>query len=153
MSDALGALDPRYRAIFCDLWGVVHDGVTLFPGVSERLRQWRGEGRWVILLTNAPRTADAVAVQLERLGLARDCWDHIATSGEAGIAALVALARPVGFIGTAADRSDLASRGVVFAEGDDFTDLACAGIDEARREVGDYRPELEQATARGVVLH
>ena len=153
MSDALGALDPRYRAIFCDLWGVVHDGVTLYPGVAERLRHWRGEGRRVILLTNAPRTAEAVAAHLQRLGLPCDCWDAIATSGEAGIAGLVALARPVGFIGTSADRSDLASRGVVSADSEDFSDLACAGIDEVRREVGDYRSELERAAARGIILH
>ena len=44
------------------------------------------------LITNAPRTADAVEAQLARLGLPRDCWDSIATSGEAGIEALNAWA-------------------------------------------------------------
>ena len=41
-------LDPKYRLILCDVWGVVHDGVTLYPGAAERLRQWRGEGRCVV---------------------------------------------------------------------------------------------------------
>jgi len=150
---ALDALDPRYRTIFCDVWGVVHDGVTLYPGVVDRLRQWRGEERRIILLTNAPRPAASVAAQLGRLGLPSDCWDHIATSGEAGIAALAALGRPVGFIGTAADATDLTEHGVALAEDEDFTDLACAGIDEVRREVGDYRAELEQMAKRGVTMH
>ena len=67
----LDALPARYRLILCDVWGVVHDGVTIFPGSAERLLQWEGEGRTVILLTNAPRTEEAVAAQLDRLGLPR----------------------------------------------------------------------------------
>src|SRR5690242_14924753 len=98
------ALDPKYRLILSDVGGVVHDGVTLYPGAAGRLRQWRNQGRCVILITNAPRTADAVSRQLERIGLPRDCWDGIATSGEAGIEALNALGVPVGFVGTRGDR-------------------------------------------------
>lgn len=146
-------LDPSYRAIFCDVWGVIHDGVSLYHNAAPRLRQWREEGRTVILLTNAPRGEGAVAGQLERIGLTRDCWDGIATSGEAGIAALVALGAPVGFIGTAGDRADLGARGVAFADGEAFSDLACTGIDGVRREVADYREELGAAAARGVTLH
>jgi len=62
----LDALDPKYRLILCDVWGVVHDGVSLYPRAAERLRQWRDEGRFVVLITNAPRTAEAVTHQLER---------------------------------------------------------------------------------------
>lgn len=149
---ALDSLDPRYRAILCDVWGVIHDGVTLYPGVTERLRRWRGEGRTVILLTNAPRTAEAVAAQLRRLGLPADCWDHIATSGEAGIAALAALGEPVGFIGSEADRAVLAARGLEFAERN-FRHLAVTGIDGIRRDVGDYAGELKAALAQDALLH
>jgi len=65
----LDDLDDRYRVILCDIWGCIHDGVALYPGVRERLCRWKGEGRKVILITNAPRTAQAVAGQLGRLGL------------------------------------------------------------------------------------
>src|SRR6476646_9476002 len=98
-------LDPRYRLILCDIWGVIHDGVRLYPQAAERLWQWKREGRPVVLLTNAPHTADAVQDQLQRLGLPEGCWDAITTSGEAGIAALLAIDAPVGFIGTAGDRA------------------------------------------------
>jgi len=70
-------LDPKYRLILCDIWGVVHDGVNLYPNAIERLKQWRANGRIVVLITNAPRTADAVEQQLKRLGLPRECWDEI----------------------------------------------------------------------------
>lgn len=147
-------LDPKYRLILCDLWGVVHNGVELYPGAEARLRQWRDEGRCVVLLTNAPRTAEAVEQQLARIGLPRDCWDAIATSGEAGIAALNAIGRPVGFIGTEGDREVLESRGVRIADHGDFTELACTGLRESPGgDPEDYRAELERLFERDVHMH
>lgn len=151
--NVLDALDPKYRLILCDIWGVVHDGVTLYAGAAERLRQWRAQGRFVVLITNAPRTADAVTRQLERIGLPRDCWDGIATSGEAGVEALAALDRAVGFVGTASDRANLEGRGVRIADGDEFTDLACTGITELRPLPEEYVPDLERWAERDVVMH
>jgi HAD superfamily hydrolase (TIGR01459 family) len=150
---ALDSLDPRYRLILCDVWGVVHDGVDLYPGAAERLRHWRGEGRCVALITNAPRTAQAVEQQLARIGLQRDAYDFVATSGEAGIEALNALGRPVGFVGTAGDREILEGRGVRIAEYEDFTDLACTGIMEGRPDPQDYVADLERWATRDVHMH
>jgi HAD superfamily hydrolase (TIGR01459 family) len=146
-------VDAKYRLILCDIWGVVHDGVRLYPGASDRLIQWRDEGRFVILITNAPRTAEAVEQQLERLGLPRVAWDGIATSGEAGIAALLELGRPVGFVGTAADREILEGRDVQIDDGTGFTDLACTGIEEARPNVEQYFDDLERWAKRGIIMH
>jgi HAD superfamily hydrolase (TIGR01459 family) len=147
------SLDRRYRLILCDVWGVVHNGVELYPGASERLRQWRDEGRCVVLLTNAPRTAEAVEQQLARIGLPRDAYDFAATSGEAGIEALNAIGAPVGFIGTAGDREVLEGRGVRIAADDHFTDLACTGIREREADPRSYRPELERLADRDVHMH
>jgi HAD superfamily hydrolase (TIGR01459 family) len=149
----LDSLDPRYHLILCDIWGVVHDGVSLYPDATERLRQWRSEGRSVILITNAPRTAEAVERQLARIGLPRDCWDGVATSGEAGIQGLNALGEPVGFLGTQSDRAVLEGRGVRIAEDDRFKHLACTGLAEDRPEPGDYLAELERWAERGVEMH
>ena len=147
------SLDPKYRLILCDVWGVVHNGVDLYPRAAERLRQWRTEGRCVILLTNAPRTEEAVEQQLGRIGLPRDCWDAIATSGEAGISALNAIGAPVGFIGTESDQDVLESRKVQIAKGDVFTDLACTGIREGQPDPQSYRLELERLLSRDVHMH
>ena len=180
-SFALDALPERYRVILCDIWGVVHDGMRLNPGAAARLHQWREQGRFVVLITNAPRTADAVQGQLDGLGLPRSCRDAIVTSGEAGIEALNALDEPVGFIGTQGDRSvlegrhvriataddfsDLACTGlqddrcvlegrhVRIATADDFSDLACTGLREDRPEPEQYRAELARLAQCGVRLH
>ncbi|MEO6580994.1 MAG: TIGR01459 family HAD-type hydrolase [Sphingomicrobium sp.] len=149
----LDTLPVRYQLILCDLWGCVHDGVNLYPGAAERLLGWAADGRRIILITNAPRTSEAVEQQLARIGLPRAAWHGISTSGEAGIAALNALGSPVGFIGTPGDRAILESRDVPIANDDNFTDLACLGLDGVRPEVKDYLAEIEGMAARDVVMH
>jgi HAD superfamily hydrolase (TIGR01459 family) len=149
----LDGLDPKYRLILCDVWGVVHNGVELYGGAAKRLSKWRSEGRYVILLTNAPRTAEAVEKQLASLGLAQDAYDAVVTSGEAGIAALNALGSPVGFIGTPGDRQVLESRAIRIAADDDFSELACTGTRENEPDPRSYRGELELLLERDVHMH
>ena len=146
-------LDPRYSLILCDIWGCIHDGVALYPGASDRLIGWRNEGRKLILVTNAPRPAADVERQLARIGLPRAAWDGIATAGEAGIAALLGLTGPLGFLGTVEDRSVLEGRGVQIATGDEFTDLACTGLDDARDRIADYRQDLERWASLDILMH
>jgi HAD superfamily hydrolase (TIGR01459 family) len=148
----LDQLDPKYRAILCDIWGVVHDGARILPGAEARLLQWRGEGRRIVLLTNAPRPADTVQRHLDRLGLPRAAYDAITSSGEAGIAALTDPPRPVGFLGTHEDKIDLVQRGVMITPAD-FAELACTGLDEWRDGPEQYREQLAAWAEAGVVLH
>ncbi|HEX6071985.1 MAG TPA: TIGR01459 family HAD-type hydrolase [Sphingomicrobium sp.] len=149
----LDALPERYRLILCDVWGVVHDGYALYSGAAARLRQWRRESRFVLLITNAPRTTEAIEAHLGRIGLPGDCWDAIASSGEAGIEALHLLGSAVGFVGTAGDRMILEGRKVAIADDEEFSDLACVGFEENRPDLSDYRADLELWAARGVRMH
>ena len=144
-------LDPKYRLILCDIWGVVHNGVELYPARRSASANGASEGRCVILLTNAPRTAEAVEQQLSRLGLPRDACDFVATSGEAGIEALNALGKPVGFIGTAGDREVLEGRDVRIAERRRFHRSRLHRDPRGRaRSAQDYRAELERLVDRDV---
>ena len=149
---ALDELDTNYRSILCDIWGVVHDGAQILPGVEARLLKWKAEGRRIILVTNAPRPADTVQRHLDRLGLPREAYDAITSSGEAGITALTDPPRPVGFLGTREDRVDLVSRGVIIAS-DNYSELACTGLDEWRDEPSEYRQQLAEWAAAGVTMH
>ena len=146
-------LDERYRVILCDIWGVVHDGVRLNPGAAERLLRWHKEGRLVLLITNAPRTGQDVEGQLDRMGLPRSSWDAIVTGGDAGIAVLRTLGRPVGFLGTAEDRAVLEGNGIRIADTGTFTDVACAGLERERPRIEQYMDELDAWAQRGVLLH
>ncbi len=152
-SPTLDEIGDRYRVVLCDIWGCIHDGVNLYPGAAARLARWRGEGRTTILITNAPRTAEAVARQLVRLGLDPELWDGIATSGDAGIEALNKAARPVGFIGTQSDRAILEGSGVRITDTGDFDELACSGLDGRRRQVAEYEEQIRPLAERDVLMH
>lgn len=148
----LDYLSPSYRALLCDIWGVVHDGGRILPGVEQRFRRWKDEGRHIVLVTNAPRPAEAVRRQLDRLGLPRDAYDAITSSGEAGIAALTDPPRPVGFLGTHDDKVDLVSHGVIIGSGD-LAEFACTGLDEWRDDPELYREQLSGWAAADAVMH
>jgi HAD superfamily hydrolase (TIGR01459 family) len=149
----LESLPQRYRFILCDLWGVVHDGYRLYPGAAARLLQWRKEGREVVLVTNAPRTAEAIEGQLERLGLPAEAWSGIATGGDAGIAALLQIGEPVGFIGTEDDRRILEGAGLRIASRGEFAEFACTGVSNFEDKPEEYRERLEMLARRGVRMH
>ena len=149
----LVALPERYRLILCDIWGVVHDGFHLYPGAVERLRGFRQEGRTVVLITNAPRTTEAIEEHVTRVGLPRDAWDGIATGGQAGIDALKQCAGPVGFIGTEEDREILLGAGLTIAADGDFTDLACTGLPDPHGRPEDYQSALEKLAEQDVRMH
>ncbi|MHC0053745.1 TIGR01459 family HAD-type hydrolase [Actibacterium sp. D379-3] len=85
---ALAEISTDYDAMFVDLWGCVHNGHTAFPAAVEALRAYRAQGGIVVLLTNSPRPRQAVETQIAELGVAPDCWDTIATSGDSARAAM-----------------------------------------------------------------
>ena len=152
MMPSLDEIVAPYSTILCDIWGVIHDGARLLPGAAERLAAWKHAGKTIVLVTNAPRPADRVQAGLDALGLPRSSYDAITSSGEAGIAALVAPPRPVAFLGTRADRADLIAHGVIV---DDRAagEVACTGLDEQRASAADYADQLEAWAARDMLFH
>ncbi len=143
-------LPDRARLVICDVWGVVHDGRRAFPGALAALARWRGEGRTVVLVTNAPRPSVALRRQLVALGVGPMHYDAMVSSGDTGVA-LVAQSggAAVGFIGTAIDRTAIAAAGVRIGERGDEPLVVCTGLDERRTEVADYATELAAMRRRG----
>lgn len=77
-----GPLLTRYDAIFCDVWGVVHNGRKASEGAGEVLARFRAAGGTVILVSNAPVPAEGVEFVLQKTGVRRDAWDAIVSSGD-----------------------------------------------------------------------
>lgn len=73
----------RYDSFILDLWGVVHDGQKPYPGVVRCLEKLKSENKRVCLLSNAPRRSYTVVEKLESMGVPRDLYTEIYTSGEA----------------------------------------------------------------------
>ena len=78
----LSALATDYDAVFCDIWGVIHNGVEPYKGAVTALRRFRDMGKHVILLTNASRPNGPIADMLMSMGIDEDIFDRIVTSGD-----------------------------------------------------------------------
>ena len=59
--EGMAALIENYDAFILDVWGVLHDGVTLYPGAVDTLERLTEAGKPFVMLTNAPRRSAAVA--------------------------------------------------------------------------------------------
>lgn len=71
-----------YEALIVDLWGVIHDGNALYPGVSETLAWLHAQGKPVVFLSNAPRVSDKARAVLDKLGIDRAHYLDVITSGQ-----------------------------------------------------------------------
>lgn len=78
-----GELADRYDGFILDVWGVIHDGVTLFPGVADTLDRLADMGKPFVMLTNAPRRSAAVAEGMIAMGMPERHTRRILSSGEA----------------------------------------------------------------------
>jgi HAD superfamily hydrolase (TIGR01459 family) len=76
-------LAERYQAFILDLWGVIHDGVSPYPGAIDCLRRLRAAGKPAVLLSNAPRRVYIAQRSMRAMGIADDLYTGILTSGEA----------------------------------------------------------------------
>ncbi len=73
---------PRYEGFLIDLWGVIHDGAMAYPGVDEVLRLIQSSGKRAVLLSNAPRRIAQTIANMEDMGITRESYHNIVTSGE-----------------------------------------------------------------------
>ncbi|MBO9449036.1 TIGR01459 family HAD-type hydrolase [Tropicibacter sp. R16_0] len=85
---ALSEVSSRYQALFVDLWGCVHNGVTAYPEAVAALQQYRASGGTVVLVTNSPKPRAGVASQLGQFNVPDDAYDIIATSGDSARSAM-----------------------------------------------------------------
>jgi len=152
--DHADALLARYDVVFCDVWGVVHDGRTAYAEGCAALARFRKRGGTVILVTNAPRAADAVARILAEKHVPDAAWDAIVSSGEITRAHVAhAGYEAVHHIGPDRDLDlfeTITARRVSLADADA---IVATGLVHDTRETGeDYRGPLAPARARGLEL-
>lgn len=156
----LHELADRYDGYIVDMWGVMHDGARPYPGACETLRALKARGKRIVMLSNAPRRAAATAERSARVGVTRDLYDHLMSSGEETWQALktrgdpwyAALGRRVLLFAAEYDRAFLAGLGLEEAatpEDADFLVVTGAASDET---VADYEVRLAAAAAAGIPM-
>ena len=154
--DVIASLDDiadRYDAVFCDVWGVVHNGRTAFQPACEALMRFRAVGKHVVMLTNIPKPRGPIPGQFERIGVPQSSWDVIVTSGDAIRAELAARAPgPMYKIGPPHDHVLWEGLGLAQVELKDATFVAISGLNHDDETPVDYADLLKQARARDLEL-
>jgi HAD superfamily hydrolase (TIGR01459 family) len=72
----------KYDSVICDIWGVIHNGQELFSSSVDCLHDLKNKGYPIILVSNAPRPGEEIKLMLEKMGLEKNCYDKIITSGD-----------------------------------------------------------------------
>ncbi len=158
---SLAEISASYDAVFCDLWGCLHNGIAPFPAAVSALQAFRAGGGRVVLLTNAPRARAEVEKQLTAMGVPADCWDTIATSGDSARLAMFrgTVGHRVYFIGQETDLPFFEPihllencpqiHRVALAEAEG---IVCTGPVDPHADPEVYRPDFLYAKQKGLKL-
>lgn len=157
---SLADISDRYRVLYCDLWGCLHNGQTPFPQAVAALQAFRKTGGTVILVTNSPRPRGAVQQQLDAMGAPRDCYDDIASSGDAAQQAMALgdYGRKVYHIGPERDLpfftdEDGQPYDIDRVSLDEAEGIVCTGLFDDRTETPqDYRLTILTGVNRGLKM-
>jgi HAD superfamily hydrolase (TIGR01459 family) len=149
--NGLSELAGRYDVLLSDVWGVIHNGEVTWPEACAALAKWRAEQGPVILISNAARPWPEVAAQLDELGVPREAWSALVTSGDVTRDVLAARAPgPVYRIGPERSAPLYANLGLTFTDAlDEAAFICCTGPNDDDVETPeDYRELLTQAAVR-----
>ena len=79
--NGLGSVLDDTDLVICDIWGVLHDGLTLHPAAVDALMGVKQRGISLVLLTNAPRPRHFTTAQLKDMGAPDPLLENVQTSG------------------------------------------------------------------------
>lgn len=151
----LSAIAGDYDALLCDVWGVLHNGRTAYPGVADALGRFRAAGGHVLLLSNAPRPSDALPVMFRQMGIPEDVYDGILTSGDATKACLASheYGTRCHHIGPERDLPLFEGTGVArVGEAEAEFILVTGPFNDETEGPEDYRESFQRLTARSLPL-
>ena len=148
--DDVSPLSGRFPVWFCDIWGVVHDGVAADAEACRALAMHRRNGGVVILISNSPRPRKALIEQIDGFGVPRDAWDDIVTSGDVTQAALSRHpGAKVFHLGPPKDARLRDGLPVTFTGEEEAQMILCSGLyDDRNEQPEEYREMLARLAER-----
>jgi len=84
----LSQVQSKYDAFFIDLWGVIHNGIQLYPEAIDVLENLNKLKKRFVLISNAPRPTRSVEKYLINLKMNKVFLKNVFTSGEAALKTL-----------------------------------------------------------------
>lgn len=151
--DAAGEVLSRYDVLFCDVWGVVHDGLNAFKDACDALQRFRKGGGTVVLVSNAPVPKSRVAAMLESRNVPQEAWDDIVSSGDIALDHVTkrGFARLYCVGPYDRDRALFEALTAQSVHLDEAEAIICTGLNDDLRETPeDYRPILAKAKTLGL---
>ncbi len=150
-------LAETFNTFVLDQWGVLHFGIDAPAYVIDTLKHLKALGKDVVVLSNSGKGAQYSEDRMTRLGITRDLYDHILTSGEMvrqGIQShagpiFEGLGRKCFIISTNNDRSTVEGLDVEVV--DDFHDadfILMINCDYKTRTLESYDEMLKDCAAR-----
>lgn len=152
--DRIAPIAASTDAWLVDIWGVIHNGVRPFVTATDACRTFRARGGSVLLLSNAPRPWTSVAGALERIGVDRESWDAIVTSGDAARGLLAEwTGRHVYHLGPERDLPLLEGLDLTLTDPNNAAGIICTGLfDDTTETPDDYRGILADLYARSLPM-
>ncbi|MBB3424894.1 HAD superfamily hydrolase (TIGR01450 family) [Rhizobium sp. BK312] len=142
-----------YDVALCDVWGVLHNGVTAYKEASIALEAARDEGLAVVLITNSPRVALKVVEQLRAIGVPDSVYDRIITSGDVTRKLIAEGPKKVFLLGPERDIGILEGLDVQRVDAGEAESIVCTGFfDDETETPDDYTEMLTAWAARHVPL-
>ena len=156
--DDFKAIIPQYELFIVDIFGVIHDGLELYPKVFENIQEIAKQNKHFVFLSNAPRRAIKAEKALNNFGISKDMYDFVLTSGEFAFKYFKNLEKQniikkYYYLGPEKDRDLLAESKHIEVTTAKKADLAiCTGLDPDQ-QVSDFMPQIEEIKATNLELH
>jgi HAD superfamily hydrolase (TIGR01459 family) len=80
--DGIGGIAGDYDLFLLDQWGVLHNGETAHPDAVSVLRRLHEAGQRVVLISNSSKPSANSIANLTRMGIDRELYADVVTSGE-----------------------------------------------------------------------
>ncbi|WP_068081000.1 TIGR01459 family HAD-type hydrolase [Polycladidibacter stylochi] len=154
-SRSLSEVAAPYSALLCDVWGVLHNGLTAYPQASQALVKFREEtGSPVVLITNAPRVNTKIIEHITSMGIPQEAYDGVVTSGDVVRLDLITSGfTRIYHIGLEKNHSLFSGLEHQFTHYDDAEIVVCTGLNERDTETPEnYRGLFEKLIARGLAF-
>jgi HAD superfamily hydrolase (TIGR01459 family) len=151
---SVAGISKNRKAWLCDVWGVLHDGVKAFKPALAACHAFRDQGSQIVLISNSPNSSPGVIAHLDLLGVPRDCFDAIVTSGDVTRVLVEAeLDKPMFHIGPESDKDFFEGLPVKFVPVAEAAVVVCTGLfDDEHESPEDYDGMLRSLAARRVPM-
>lgn len=152
--DSVAGLASHYDAWLCDVWGVIHNGEHPFAAAVDACSRFRAGGGRVIFISNSPRPGDGVIAQIGQIGVSRDAWDAVVTSGDVTRALIEQnLDKKLFHLGPERDLGIFTGFDVTFSDVGEAGLVVCTGLhDDTIETPENYRNVLGQLAARSLPM-